>query len=302
MTSQPRISPLLVLGVAILAISWGAIFVRWTTAPSTVTAFYRVLFTWLPLLPIGLWYYRTDFFAIRSRDFVFGVFAGVALALHFATWFESLEWTSVAASVTLVQSQPIFVAIGAVLLLNERVTKRMAVGILIAIAGMAAMSIGELMQTTPVGSAPGLGNTLALIGALMAAWYVLAGRSLRQRISIIPYVLIVYGACTVTLGVFVLLEGHGFTGYTESDWLLFMALAAGPGLLGHTLINWTLKYLESSVVSVSLLAEPIGATLLALVFLVEFPSPATIVGGVIVLGGIYLTAIERSRINRKIEH
>ena len=295
MAPKPQISPIFVLIIAIAAISWGAILVRWASAPSTVTAFYRVLFTWVPLLPIGLWWYRKEFFVIRSRDWLFGILAGVALALHFATWFESLEWTSVAASVTLVQSQPLFVAIGAVLLLNERVTSRMVWGIVIAIVGMVLLSVGDLLHATPVGAAPMLGNGLALFGALMAAWYVLAGRSLRQRISLLPYVMIVYGACTITLGIFVFFEGHSFTDYPREDWLLFIALAAGPGLLGHTLINWSLKYLESSVVSVSLLGEPVGATLLAVVVLTEFPTSGTVVGGVIILGGIYLTAIERSR-------
>ncbi|WP_144921372.1 DMT family transporter [Halorubrum salsamenti] len=197
MLTGPRVPPAVGLVVAVAAVSGGAILVRLSDAPSSVAAFYRVLFTTLPLVPVALWRYRTQLARVTRRDLGFATLSGVALALHFAAWFESLAWTSVAASVTLVQAQPVFVALGAWLLLRERVTSRMIVGI-----------------------------------------------------------------------------------------------AVRPGLLGHTVINWTLAHLESSVVSVSLLGEPIGATLLAFVFLAEAPTALTLVGGVVVLAGISLTATE----------
>lgn len=290
----PIIPPLVGLGVAIVAISTGAILVRLSDAPSTVAAFYRVLFTTLPLAPIAVWRYRDEFGRIDSRDLLFATLAGVALALHFAAWFESLEWTSVAASVTLVQSQPLFVALGAWLLLRERLTSQMVLGIIVAVCGMAAMSLGDLLGGVLVGPDPLLGNSLALFGAVMAAGYVLAGRSLRQRISLVPYVVIVYSVCTVTLLAIALTQGDQLVAYPAREWLIFLGLALGPGLLGHTVINWALKYLESSVVSVSMLGEPVGATLLALVFLAEVPTAYTIAGGVVVLAGIALTTVERS--------
>lgn len=292
MSAEPRVSPAFALVVAIVAVSFGAILVRWSHAPSSVAAFYRVLFTGLPLLPIALWRYRDHFRRIKASDLVFATLAGIALALHFATWFESLSWTSVAASVTLVQAQPIFVAIGAWLLLRERVTRRMVVGILIAVVGMAAMSLADFLGGVLVGPRPLYGNALALFAAVMAAGYVLAGRSLRQRVALIPYVVIVYGVCTITLFVIVAAEGHPFTGYPTREWLLFAGLAIGPGLIGHTVINWVLAHVESSVVSVSLLGEPIGASILAVILLAEFPTTYTITGAVIVLAGIYLTAAE----------
>lgn len=290
MTAEPRVSPSIALVVAICAVSTGAILVRWSEAPSSVAAFYRVLFTGLPLLPIAVWRYRRDFRAIRTADLGFATLAGIALALHFATWFESLSWTSVAASVTLVQAQPIFVAIGAWLLLRERITGRMVVGILVAVGGMAAMSFADFLGGVLVGPRPLYGNALALFAAVMAAGYVLAGRSLRQRVALVPYVVIVYGVCTITLLVIVAAEGHAFTGYPAREWVLFVGLAVGPGLIGHTLINWALAHVESSVVSVSLLGEPIGASILAVILLAEFPTAYTIVGAAVVLAGIYLTA------------
>lgn len=295
---HPRVvRPVLGLAVAVVAISTGAILVRFSNAPASVAAFYRVLFTTLPLLPVALWKYRQEFRVIGRRDLGFATLAGIALALHFASWFESLEWTSVAASVTLVQSQPLFVAVGAWLLLRERITRRMTLGILVAVAGMAAMSLGDLFSGVLVGPDPLLGNTLATFGAVMAAGYVLAGRSLRQRVSLVPYVVVVYAVCTVCLLGIVLAQGGPLTGYPAREWLIFAALAVGPGLFGHTVINWALAHLESSVVSVSLLGEPVGATLLAFVLLAETPTAYTVAGGGVVLIGIALTALERERRN-----
>jgi drug/metabolite transporter (DMT)-like permease len=285
--------PVLGLLIAILAISWGAILVRFSEAPSAVAAFYRVLFTTLPLLPVAVWKYRTEFREIRRRDLLYATLSGLALALHFASWFESLEWTSVAASVTLVQSQPIFVALGAWLFLRERVSSQIVLGICIAICGIVAMSFGDLIGGVLVGPNPLLGNALALFGALMAAGYVLAGRSLRQRVSLVPYVVVVYSVCTLGLLVIAIVQGGPLTGYPPREWLIFAGLALGPGLLGHTVINWTLGHLKSSIVSVSLLAEPVGATLLAALLLAETPTTFTIAGGAVVLGGIALTVADR---------
>ncbi|GAA0505192.1 DMT family transporter [Halorubrum aquaticum] len=283
------------LVTAVLAVSTGAILVRWSDAPSSVAAFYRVLFTTLPLLPVAAWRYRDQFGRIDRRDLGFATLSGVALALHFASWFESLEWTSVAASVTLVQAQPVFVALGAWLLLRERVTRRIAVGIGVAVGGIVAMSLGDFLGGVLVGPAPLYGNGLALFGAVTAAGYVLAGRSLRQRLALVPYVVVVYGVCTVSLLALVLAQGHPLSGYPPREWAVFLGLAVGPGLFGHTVINWVLGYLESSVVSVSLLGEPVGATVLALVLLGEAPTRFTVVGGVIVLSGIYFTTTGTDR-------
>ncbi|MFA9517997.1 DMT family transporter [Halopenitus sp. H-Gu1] len=287
---DPVISPAIGLAVAILAISTGAILVRLSTAPSSVAALYRVTFTTIPLVPILFIRYRDHLRRITRRDLGFAVVSGVALAIHFASWFESLEWTSVAASVTLVQAQPVFVAIGAWLLLRETVTRSMAAGIAVAVLGVVGMSVGDLLTGGLVGAAPLYGNALALVGAVMAAVYVLAGRSLRQRVALIPYVVIVYGVCAITLFVFVLVQGLPLLEYPAREWWIFIGLAVGPGLFGHTVINWALAHVDSSLVSVSLLGEPVGATLLALAIFIEVPTPATVVSGTIVLAGIYLTA------------
>ena len=287
-------APLVGLAVAVLAVSTSAILVTWSEAPSLVKAFYRVLFTTLLLAPFAFSRHAGDFARIRRRDVLVAIASGVALALHFATWFESLNWTTVAASVTLVQAQPLFVAVGAWALLDERVTGRTVVGILVAVAGMVVMSVGDLVSGVAVAAPrPLYGNALAVVGAVTAAGYVLAGRSLRQRIALLPYVTVVYSVCALVLLALTVAEGHALLGYPAREWLLFLGMAVGPGLFGHTVINWALAHLESSVVSVSLLGEPVGSTLLALVLLGQVPTLATVVGGAVVLGGIYVTAGSR---------
>jgi drug/metabolite transporter (DMT)-like permease len=303
---ESRVSPLAALAVAVLAVSTSAILVRWSGAPSLVKAFYRVLFTGVILAPWALFRYRDHFARIRARDLVVAVVSGTALALHFASWFESLNWTSVAASVTLVQAQPAFVAVGAWALLDERVDRRVVAGIGVAIAGMVVMSLPE--AGAGVAPNPLLGNALAVVGALTAASYVLAGRSLRQRVALIPYVTVVYGVCVLVLGGLTLARygpvafvGYPGAGgslgstalYPASEWLLFLGMAVGPGIFGHTVINWALAHVESSVVSVSLLGEPVGSTLLAALLLSEVPTLVTLAGGAVVLTGIYVTTTVR---------
>lgn len=287
----PRTAPTAALALAIVAISTSAVLVRWSTAPSVVLAFYRVLLTTALIVPFLFTRYRGDLANFRRRDVAIAAATGAALAVHFAAFFESLAWTSVAASVTLVQSQPIFVAIGATLVLEERIDRRAAVGIAIAIGGMLVLSGADLLGGAAlIGERPLYGNALAVVGAIMAAIYVLVGRSLRRRIDLVPYVLVVYAACALTLGAVALVQGLPLDGYGRREWLIFAALAIGPGLFGHTVINWTLEHLDSSVVSVSLLGEPVGAAILALVLLAEVPGSGTVLGAAVVLAGIYLTA------------
>ena len=288
---EERTPPAAALAVAIAAVSTSAVLVRWSSAPAVVLALYRVALTTLLLVPLLFTRYRGEFGAFRRRDWLVATATGAALAVHFAAYFESLAWTSVAASVTLVQSQPLFVAVGAAVVLDERVGRRRAAGIGVAVVGIIAMSAGDLLAGAAVrGPRPLYGNALAVLGAVMAAVYVLVGRSLRQRVAVVPYVLVVYSACAATLLVVAVAQGLPLTGYGRREWLIFLALAVGPGLFGHTVVNWALEHVESSVVSVSLLGEPVGATLLALVLLAEAPGPTTLAGAAVVLLGIYVTS------------
>lgn len=283
-------SPALALVIAILGVSSSAILVRWSTASSTVIAFYRVLFTLAAVAPVAAIYHREAFSRISGRDWIAAVAAGIALAVHFVAFFESLSWTTIAASVTLVQTQPIFVAIGAVLLLGERVDRRIVVGIAVALVGAINMSLAEPGEALPAGGDAMVGNVLAVGGGVMAACYLLAGRSLRQRVPIFPYVTIVYTACVAALFPAVIVSDAPVVAYPAREWILFLAMAAGPGLMGHTVLNWALEHVPSTIVSVTLLGEPVGATLLGVILLAEVPTQVTVIGGLVVLGGIYVTS------------
>lgn len=291
--STRRLDPRAGLVVAVLAVSTSAILIRWSDAPPVVAAFYRVLFTTALVAPVALGRHAEDLSALSRRDLLAAAATGVALAVHFAAWFESLSWTSVAASVTLVQSHPLFVAVGAWLVLDERVGRKTAVGVLVSVAGMAVMSVGDLLGGG-VGPAPLYGNALAALGGLMTAGYLLAGRSLRQRLPLLPYVTVVYGVAAGCLLAFTVASGTPIRGYPTHEWLLFLAMAVGPGIFGHTVLNWALEHVESSLVSVSLLGEPLGSALLAFVVLTEAPGTATLVGGAVVLAGVATTARARS--------
>ena len=305
---EDRTDPMVGVVLAVAAISTSAIFIRWSGAPSVVKAFYRVLFMTAAVAPFAVRDLE-GFRAVSRTDLALATVAGLALAAHFAAWFESLVWTSVAASVTLVTTQPVFVAVGAALLLDERLTPRILGGMAVALTGAVGMSVGPLVVgplraggdvvaslRTAVAATPGqfYGNALALAGAVLAGVYVLTGRSLRQRLPLFAYTFVVYAVCTVALGGLAVGTDAALLGYPRVEWGLFLAMALLPGMVGHTVINWALKYVESSVVSVSLLGEPVGSTLLALVLLGEAPETITVVGGAVVLVGIYVTGQGRA--------
>ncbi|MFC4406194.1 DMT family transporter [Haloarchaeobius iranensis] len=285
--------PVVGLAVAVAAVSTSAPLVELSAAPSSVKAFYRVLFMTCLVAPVALRRSPGDFRRITGRDMGLAVVAGVALAAHFALWFASIDLTTIAASATLVQTQPLFVAVGAWLFLRDRVTRRTVAGIVVAVVGAALIGLDAGASATATD--PLLGNVLAVVAAAMAAGYVLAGRSLRQRIRLFPYVTVVYGACTVVLFATVVAEGHALLDYPPREYALFLAMAVGPGIFGHTVINWLLDRVESAVVSVSLLGEPLGSAVLALALFAEVPGVLTVVGGAIALVGIAITVWNRER-------
>ena len=284
---QRRVA-LAAVGLAVAAASTSAILIRAGDAPEAVMSLYRVVFTTLLLLPLARGA-GGALAGVSRRDLLAAGAAGLALAAHFGTWFESVDRTTIAASTTLVQTQPIFVAAGAWLVLDERVTRRVVGGIALAVAGVATMSTEGLLgiATAPE---PLLGNGLALAGAVAGAGYVLAGRSIRQRVAVVPYVLVVYSVAAAGLLAAALVRGTPLLGYPAHEWALILGMAVGPGLLGHTLINWALEHVESSVVSVSLVAEPVGSTVLAALLFGEVPGALTLAGGVVVIAGILVTA------------
>lgn len=282
------------LAAAVLVGSIAPILIRWSTAPSVAIVFYRLVFVTAIIAAITLVKYRDDLVQLTRRDTVGVAIAGTAMGFQLMGFFESLEWTSVAAAMALTQTQILFVALGASLLLGERLTVRTVVGMALAFLGAAVMITGGYISPELlVGEDPLYGNVLAVLAGAAFAVYLLAGRSLRQRIHLFPYVTIISAAATVVVLVFAVVEGIELAPatYPPREWLLFLGIALGPGVVTHTLINWSLKYLESSVVSVTMLSSPLVGTLYAVALLSEVPDAVTAVGGGIVLVGIYLTLV-----------
>jgi drug/metabolite transporter (DMT)-like permease len=283
-----------VLAVGVIILGTNAILVRWSGAPSLIKGFYRLLFTVCILaLPTVVWYREELRALVKGGDVVRIAAAGVALAVNTWSFFESLEWTSVAAAVVLGQTQVVFVGLGGYLLLGEQLTVRKAGGMGLALCGVAVMSITGLLDASLfAGGAPLYGNVLAMLAGASFAGYLLTGRSVRQRVTLLPYVSVVYAISAAVLLLIALFEGVtvALSAYPHREILLFVAMAVGPGVFGHSLLNWALERLESNVVSVAALGIPLVSTLLAALLLAEIPGPATVIGGTLVLVGIYITA------------
>ncbi len=298
-----RLPPLLVMFFGILIVSTASILIRFAQreASSLVIAAYRLTLAALILLPVVWFGNRDELFHLKRRQVLLVVLSGVFLAFHFATWITTLEKTTVASSVVLVSTTPLWVALFSPLVLRERPARMVAVGMVVALLGGTLVGLSESCQLQAGGLAcpPAsefmkagafAGNLLALAGALCAAAYLLVGRFLRPTMSLIIYIFTVYGTAAVVLLVMAFLSGKPLVGFSPVIFVYLLLLAAGPQLLGHTSFNYGLRYLSASFVSVALLGEPIGSTILALIILKEIPTPLEIVGGVIILTGIYLAS------------
>jgi drug/metabolite transporter (DMT)-like permease len=285
--SRPRL--VVGLGTGIVAISCASIFIRLAQAqgmPALSIAAWRLVFACAVLLPWALTQYRDEILAIPRRELGLLAVSGVFLGLHFATWIASLDYTSVASSVVLVSLGPVFVGIGSWLLLGERPGMGTILGLGLATAGSIVIGWGDLGH----GGNHLLGDVLALAGAAFVAGYLMIGRRARGHLSLTTYVAVVYGVAMVTLLVLVQVWGQPMLGFTPAAYGWAAALGLVPQLVGHSTLNWALRYLSATMVAIVTLAEPIGSSLLAYFLLHESITPSTALGGVLVLTGIVLAS------------
>ncbi|CAN5551778.1 DMT family transporter [soil metagenome] len=269
--------------MGVVAVSAAAVMIRLADAPALGVAFWRCALGVVILLPLAL--LRREEFP-RGKTLYVGIASGVALGAHFGFWISSLDYTSVAASVVLVSNTPVFVAILAYLALGEKTTPLSFAGILVALGGTVVIA-----QDGSAGSAAVFGNVLAILGALTFTVYVLVGRSQRsaaEPVGVLPYSIVLYTAAAAALLPIALLSGDRVWGYGGETWFWLLAIALGPQIMGHTVFNWALRYVEASVISGTVLAEPVVASLLAWLVLSERPGTVTLVGGAVVLAGIFL--------------
>jgi drug/metabolite transporter (DMT)-like permease len=286
----------LVLTLALVGVSFSGPLVRLSHANPLAIAAWRLGFSLVvvavALLLTGEW---RQWRRITRAELAIAVGAGALLALHFWSWNTSVALTSVAASVVLVNTQPVVVALLSAVWLREAPTRRQWLGIAIAMAGALVVALPDVIGAaaqSAVHPRALLGDLLALGGAVTAAIYFVAGRRLRSAIDLWPYVALVYGSCFLTLLLLSALAGAPLAPQPPRELAIFAGLALGPMLLGHTGLNWALKHSPAYVVNLTLLGEPVGATVIAALLpgIREVPGPLTFVGGVIVLAGILMTA------------
>ncbi len=284
-----RITSSIVLLVGIIAVSAASILIRnaQTTTPSLVIASYRMTIASLVVVPVALWRHHEELRKLRATEWLLAAASGVFLALHFAAWVTSLEYTSVTSSVVLDATSPMWVAIGSWLLLRERLTRPVIFGLIVAVAGSLVIGLGDMTQGTSSTSL--LGNSLALVGALMVTGYWLIGRRVRGSLSLAPYVAIVYSMAAVVLLLMVAGARQPLTGYNATTYVWLVLLALVPQLVGHSSFNWALARLPAVFVAVATLGEPIGATVLAYFLLNETPTTIRMFGAALVLAGIAVT-------------
>ncbi|MDP8957142.1 MAG: DMT family transporter [Actinomycetota bacterium] len=280
---------ILLLIVGVVAVSFAAIFIRVADAPALSTAFYRNAMAAALFLPLAM-ARRKEVRSLSSRQFGVAFLSGALLALHFATWIASLSLTTVASSVVLVTTSPIFVAAASRALFGERVGGTTFIGILIGLVGAGIVSGGDF----GISRRAAVGDLLALAGAITAAGYLLAGRRLRAEMSLFAYVGVVYTTCALLLLPAAAFGGR-LTGFSGETWLMFGLLAVIPQAVGHTIFNYLLKDMDATLVAISIMGEPVGSTLLALAFFGEVPPWTAIVGGVLILAGIYVAVTRQAR-------
>ena len=278
--------PMVLIVVGIIGISLSAIFVKYSQAPSVVTAAYRLLWTVVLMTPVALGkrQFRQELAAADRKTVALCAVSGIFLALHFTTWFESLNKTSVASSTAIVCTEVIWVAIGFSLVLGGRVSKPAAGSIAVTVAGSLLIALSDYSA----GGNHLYGDVLALGAAMFSAVYTLIGRQVRKNMSTTAYTYIVYVFCAVALCLAAAAGGQPLTGYGAQSVFVGFLLAVFCTILGHSVFSWCLKFLSPSFVSASKLCEPAAAAAMAVVLFGEIPAALQIFGGLVTIGGVYL--------------
>ena len=284
--------PMIMIVVGVFGISLSSIFVKYSAAPSSVTAAWRLLWTVVLLSPVvwGRGVVRGELLHVSGKTAVLSSLSGVFLAVHFVLWFESLQHTSVASSTTIVCTEVIWVSLGYCLFLKGKLSGK-------AVATIAVTLIGSVLIAFADSGAGGshlYGDILSLLAAVAVAAYVLLGRVVREQASTTVYTYIVYSACTAVLLIFCMIQKQSLFGYGASAVVVGLLLAIFSTILGHSIFSWCLKYFSPSFVSASKLCEPVVAAILAGLLFGEIPTGLQLLGGVLILGGVsYYSTLER---------
>jgi drug/metabolite transporter (DMT)-like permease len=304
---RPRMLLPIATASAILAISTASIFIRLAQGdgmPSIVIAALRLTFATLLLSPIILTRHLDEIKRFKRTELLLGALSGLFLALHFATWISSLEYTGVASSAVFVSSGPLWVALLSPWLLNEKLGVITLLGLGLALIGTIVIGLSDACSWDHGFICPSLrdffegrdmwGNFLALLGAWAVTGYLIIGRKIRSGLQLLPYIFMVYGMAALVLILFMLVSSNSPFGYQPKTYGWVLLLAVAPQLIGHSTLNWALKHLPATFVAVSTLGEPIGSAILAIFILNELPSTTLIWGGILILAGIALVSTRQN--------
>lgn len=302
--TKPSVSPHVVLALGIFAVASSSLLIRFAQAEvgSLVIAAYRMALSALILIPLTLPRHSGELRGLSRRGVALAALSGVLLAVHFASWILSLEYTSVASSVVLVTTNPLWVALLAPLVLKERLGRGVLLGMLVALAGGVGVALSDSCTLAASGLAcppwqefvagrAFYGNLLALVGALSGAGYILIGRILRPQLSLTAYIFLVYGMAALVLVALVPFSGQAAFGFSPSSYVYLLLLAVLPQLIGHSSFNWALAHLPASYVSIALLGEPVSSIVLATLLLGETPSGFKLLGAGLILVGILIASL-----------
>ena len=300
---RPPIPPIVAILFGILAVSTASIFIRFAQeeVPSLVIAAWRLTIASLILVPIAAMRHKTELLGLSRQGLLLALLSGIFLALHFTTWISSLQYTTVASSVVLVSTIPLWVALLSPITIKEPIGRAVFVGLAFALLGGVIVAISDTCSIT-MGklSCPNfsdfmkgqafLGDVLAVCGAIAGAGYLLIGRKLRANMSLVSYITLVYGMAAIVLIIISFAAGLQLFGYSPQSYVWLILLAIIPQLFGHSTFNWALGYLSAAFVSITLLGEPIGSTILAYIILQEKPTSIKLIGGGLILVGNFIAS------------
>ena len=292
---QAGIMHYLTLFLGVFALSTSAIFVKLAGAPSSITAFYRLFFALLFLLPLLLLdkAYWQDLRSLSRRQWQTGLLSGLFLAIHYILWFESLNYTSVASSTVIVTLQPLFSFVGSYFLFKERFSTGAIISSIVALIGSFIIAWGDFqisMQAL-------YGDLLAFIAAGFITAYFFIGQHMRQNLAVVPYSILGYAASAFFLAVYALSQQLSFIDYSQSTWTAFLGIAFISTILGQMLLNWLLKWLSTSVISMSILGETIGTCILAYFILGEIITLRQGIGIIVTLAGLGLFMFYKNKMH-----
>jgi drug/metabolite transporter (DMT)-like permease len=293
--------PYLALFVGILVLSFSGILIHWSTAPGIVTSFYRMAIAAGLLLPVVVLHVRKSGFTLGRRPLLrllpYPLAGGVLMALDLATWSTSIQYTRIANSTLLNNIAPLWVALFAAFIWRERLSGRFWLGLVLTLAGAGVVLGNDLLNHPQLG----IGDGLAIVSSLFWAGYYLATQTGRKFFDALVYIWLVEVGASATLLIICLATGAPLGGFPTTTWFAILGAAIGPQIMGHLLLSFALGHIPASLVSPTMISQPVITALLAIPLAGQALATGQWLGGLTVLIGIYLVNVSRSKPPKAIE-